>query len=75
MSRLRRFGLALTFAVTFASGVLISQPAQAATRGFCPRLAAYISYLEGLNPTTEAGQKLVAFLLSEAETIYGQFCD
>ena len=79
MSRLRRFGLSLMFAVTLVGGVLVSQPAQALTvpPGFCAKLDAYEAYLTDLAkkyPNDARLQRVIAYLLAQVEVIEARYC-
>lgn len=75
MSRWRRIGLSLTFAMTPAGGVLVSQPAQAFALNTAhgARLQNAVEYLEGL-----AGRypdsKLIAFLVAQTKQAYATYC-
>lgn len=75
MGRLRKFGLALTFAATLAGGVLVAQPAQASTLNLrqCSVLANAVSNLESL-AGKYPGSQLIAYLLAHARTAYATYC-
>ena len=75
MSRWRRIGLALTFAMTLAGGVLMSQPAQAFTLNTaqCARLQNAVEYLENL-AARYPDSKLIALLVVQAKQAYATYC-
>jgi len=75
MSRWRRLGLALAFSTTLATGVLIPQPAQAFTLNAaqCARLAAAITYFEGL-AAKYPDVKLIALILQELKGVFADRC-
>jgi len=75
MSRWRRIGLAITFTVTLAGGVLTSQPAQAFTLNDaqCARLEAAVTYLTGL-AQRYPDNKLIAFLLAQVTNAFNTYC-
>ena len=74
MSRWRRIGLSLAFALTFSGGILVSQPAQAFTLNAiqCARLGSAISYLEGLAKKYPTNQ-LIAALLNAAKDAFEKY--
>ena len=75
MSRLRRLGVAFTFAAVLGGGVLIAQPAQAYTLNAtqCGNLSAAVQKLAGL-AAQYPNSKLIAYLLEEAKQAYAQYC-
>jgi hypothetical protein len=75
MSRWRRIGLALTFALTLSGGVLMSQPAQAITLNEfqCARLHSLVTYLQGLAAQHPENQYL-ALIAQRAAEIESQYC-
>jgi hypothetical protein len=75
MSRWRRIGLSLTFAMTLAGSVLVSQPAQAFTLNptQCARLEHAVNYLEEL-ASRYPDSKLTAFLVGQAKQAYATYC-
>jgi len=75
MSRWRRIGLSLTFAMTLAGGVLISQPAQAytLTQGQCAQLATFIQKLDAL-AAQYPHSRFIAYLLEEFKEAYQNHC-
>jgi hypothetical protein len=75
MSRLRRIGLALVFAVTMAGTVLVSTPAEATTLPgpVCARLAAAIDYLEDL-AARYPDNELIAKVTAAYQAAYEAYC-
>jgi hypothetical protein len=75
MSRWRRFGLALAFTTTLASGVLISQPAQALTLNdaACAGLARAISHFEDV-AAAHPEVKVLQLILQQLKDMFADRC-
>ena len=71
MARWKRFGLALTFAATFGSGVLMPRTADAftLTDGQCAYLTRVIGDLEKLQ-AAYPNNRLIAYLLSQLQQLF-----
>jgi hypothetical protein len=75
MSRLRRIGLAVTFALTLSGGVLMSQPAHAITLNEfqCARLQSLAAYLSGL-AAKHPDNQFLALIAQRAADVATQYC-